>query len=146
MSGSLRSHSALAACLTAVLLSISGCQGRAAPERPELPGLIGTWEWVGTSGGIAGDSRTPRPDDPRITVRFDPAGKALFHSDGEVAREQRYRVSSEITIFGPGELPVLYFDDEELGRVVGIDGNGAALTLSDNVYDGFSLQYRRVDE
>jgi hypothetical protein len=51
-----------------------------------------------------------------------------------------------MTIVGPEELPVLYFDGEELGRVVRIDANGARLTLSDNVYDGLSLEYRRVRE
>lgn len=40
----------------------------------------------------------------------------------------------------------LCFDDEELGRVVQIDAAGTTLTLSDNVYDGFSLEYRRVEE
>jgi hypothetical protein len=111
-----------------------------------VPELFGTWEWVGTSGGITGDSRPPQPDDPVIKVRFAPDGTAAFSRDGEVAREQRYRLSSEVTIFGPEPLPVLYFDDEDMGRVVRIEDSGTALTLSDNVHDGFALQYRRVTE
>jgi hypothetical protein len=70
----------------------------------------------------------------------------MLGRDGEVAREQRYRLSSEVTIFGPEPLPVLYFDDEDMGRVVRIEDSGTALTLSDNVHDGFALQYRRVTE
>ncbi|MEK6254487.1 MAG: hypothetical protein N2B05_07335 [Gemmatimonadales bacterium] len=130
------------AVLLVFILSLSACGGGSDP----VPELFGTWEWVGTSGGITGDSRTPRPDDPAVTVRFDPGGTAVFSRDGEVAREQRYRLSSEVTIFGPEELPVLYFDDEDLGRVVRIEDSATTLTLSDNVYDGFSLQYGRVTE
>ena len=126
-----------------VLVLTAGCEGTG---RPLVPGLFGTWEWTGTSGGIAGDSRSPQPDDPRITVRFGPDGKALFMRDGSVAREQSYRLASEATIFGPDERPVLYFDDDELGRVVRIDEAGSTLSLSDNVYDGFSLHYHRVEE
>lgn len=129
--------------LAALLIAAGGCDGSGPPQVPEL---FGTWEWVGTRGGIAGDARTPRADDPRITVRFSPGGTAEFRRDGDVSREQRYRLSSEVTIFGPDPLPVLYFDDEELGRVVRIADSGASLTLSDNVYDGFSLKYRRVEE
>lgn len=126
----------------AVLL-VSGCDAQEeATSAP--PTLVGTWEWAGTSGGIGGESRVPGQGDARITVQFRADGTAVFHRDGEVSREQRYRISSEVTILGPGELPVLYFDDEELGRVVGLHESGQTLTLSDNVYDGFSLEYRRV--
>ena len=106
---------------------------------------MGTWEWAGTSGGIAGDTRLPGPDDPRVTVEFAADGTARFRRDGEVAREQRYRLVREATIYDADPLPVLYFDDEELGRVVRITADGATLTLSDNVYDGFSLEYRRAE-
>lgn len=73
-------------------------------------------------------------------------GAAVFSRDGEVAREQRYHVSTEATIFGPEALPVLYFDDEDMGRVLRIEDSGSTLTVSDNVYDGFSLHYRRIGE
>ena len=128
--------------LSVLLLAALACGGGSDP----VPELFGTWEWVGTSGGIGGDSRTPRPDDPAITVRFAPDGTAVFSREGEVAREQRYRLTSEATIFGPEALPVLYFDDEGVGRVLRIEDSGLSLTLSDNVYDGFSLHYRRVAE
>lgn len=111
-----------------------------------LPALYGTWEWTGTGGGVAGETREPRPDDPRITVRFSPNGTAVFRRDGEVAREQRFRLVTEVTIFGASPKVVLYFDDEETGRVVEINEAGTKLTLSDNVYDGFSLHYRRSEE
>lgn len=130
------------AVLSILLLAAWACGGGSDP----VPELFGTWEWVGTSGGIGGDSRAPRPDDPTITVRFAPDGAAVFSRDGEVAREQRYRVSTEATIFGSEALPVLYFDDEDMGRVLRIEDSGSTLTLSDNVYDGFSLHYRRIVE
>lgn len=128
--------------LSIFIFAALACGGASEP----VPELFGTWEWVGTSGGITGDSRTPQPEDPVITVRFARGGTAVFSRDGEVAREQRYRLSSEVTIFGPEALPVLYLDDEDMGRVVRIEDSGTTLTLSDNVYDGFSLHYRRVAE
>ena len=140
MHGALR-RSALTVLSIPILVALA-CGGGSDP----VPELFGTWEWVGTSGGITGDSRTPRPEDPVITVRFASGGTAVFSRDGEVAREQRYRLSSEVTIFGPEALPVLYFDDEDVGRVVRIEDSGTTLTLSDNVYDGFMLEYRRVTE
>lgn len=130
------------AVLSILLMAATACGGGSDP----VPELFGTWEWVGTSGGVGGDSRAPRPDDPTITVCFAPDGTAAFSRDGEVAREQRYRVSTEATIFGPEALPVLYFDDEDMGRVLRIEDSGSTLTLSDNVYDGFSLHYRRTAE
>ena len=133
----------LTAALAVLLVSACDSQGGATSAPPKL---IGVWEWAGTSGGVDGESRLPGPGDPRITLQFESDGRAIFRRDGNVAREQRYRVSNEVTILGPEELPVLYFDDEELGRVVWIDENGETLTLSDNVYDGFSLEYGRVRE
>lgn len=132
-----------AARLAVPVILALGC---GAGDGPAVPDLLGAWQWTETSGGVGGESRTPRPDDPRITVRFEVDGTAVFHSDGEVARQQRYRIFDEVTVLGPEKRPVLYFDDEDVGRVVQIDPAGPTLTLSDNVYDGYSLHYIRVPE
>lgn len=129
---------------TAVVVSVAAALACGCADGPLVAELVGTWEWTGTSGGIAGDTRLPGPDDPRVTVEFVADGTARFRRDGEVAREQRFRLVREATIYDADPLPVLYFDDEDLGRVVRISADGERLSLSDNVYDGFSLEYRRV--
>ncbi len=125
----------------AVVLASGGCASTdAAPAD-----LYGTWEWMDTSGGIAGETRTAGPGDPRITVELKADGTAVFRRNGVEARTQRFRVVSEMSIYHGTEMPVLYYDEEDLGRVVQVFDGGTILTLSDNVYDGFSLRYRRVD-
>ena len=112
---------------------------------PDVPvDLFGTWEYTGTSGGIAGESRVPRPSDPRITVEFRRDGTAVFRRDGEVARTLRYRIANEPSIYHGADMPVLYYDEEALGRVIQVLDEGRTLSLSDNVYDGLSLTYRRI--
>jgi hypothetical protein len=50
------------------------------------------------------------------------------------------------TILAAVLLPVSGCDGDESAPVVRIEDSGAILILSDNVYDGFSLRYRRVEE
>jgi hypothetical protein len=101
----------------------------------------GTWELAGTSGGLDGMG-VPLPEGPRDRVVL--TRENIWKQrgpDGSVARP--FTVRKGKTIFsaddqwmvvwgsGRGELVLQLAADEQL-------------TVSENVYDGFSSSYRRV--
>jgi hypothetical protein len=106
--------------------------------------LIGTWEWVESSGGIAGEARRPTGDEPPFTVEFRADGSALFRTGDTINQTRRYQVGTEESIYHGREMPALYLEDDAVPRIIQITEDGGGLTLSENVFDGFSQTYRRL--
>ncbi len=102
---------------------------------------LGRWYYVGTSGGIAGTSHG-EPDGSSIVITganeiesYDAEGALI----GSVSFEPTWGSSifsteNDWILDAAGELP----------RVISLYEDGETMSLSDNVYDGFSSSYRRT--
>ena len=101
--------------------------------------IVGTWKLVESSGGLSGGGRIPFPD---MTVQFTKDGDARWYVDGELTYSASYSTRMGRTIFSPDPVPVICLTD---GWVYGYSfPDSDTLVLSQDAYDGFQDEYRRV--
>ena len=111
-----------------------------ASERSVLPeAYLGRWYYAGSSGGIAGDGLG---DEPTGYIEIGGDGTiATFEEDGTLVGTGAYEAALGETIFSSEPLWVLRTGGIEQAAFFSDDAQ--RLTLSDNVYDGFSRSYVR---
>ena len=93
---------------------------------------LGRWYYMGSSGGIAGSG-----------MGDDPVGYIVITADNTIESTESFTPSLGPSIFTTEDVWILDADSF-VPRVIRTFEGGATMTLSDNVYDGFSLGYARV--
>jgi hypothetical protein len=130
----------------ALILGLAACGDDAPTSAPgplTLPAaFLGSWELVGTSGGIDGKGLpTPAGAKPaRIVI----AAKNTFERlapDGSVSA-QRFVVKRGKTIFSADDQWMIVLADGALELVLQLEPDGT-LSMSENVFDGYGTSYKR---
>lgn len=103
--------------------------------------LFGFWYWVQSSGGIAGIIETPATVGYTRIFVFDGFGSFYEFRNGILFKRTRYNVVTKPTIFGTVS-PVLEIPGY-LDMVVSFP-DSRSMTLTENVYDGFTLNFIRI--
>ena len=103
--------------------------------------IIGTWNWIKTTGGIAGIEDTPQSTGQTRTIVFDNEQIVKFYVNDSLTKEGVYRLGLAETIFHKDPEPVLFIDDS-LWYAYSFP-NDNKLILQENIYDGFVHEYRR---
>lgn len=113
---------------------------RSAGTEPAQEALSGTWEWVGSSGGIAGRSVTPASEG--YTVRFSFSGNQLsiFRNDSLRATAQ-FTVRDDEVTYQPS-ISVFGFDGG-IDTQTFVDLPGDTIMLNDPCCDRFSHRFVR---
>jgi len=125
---------------TTVIALGLGAAACAADGQSTLPeAYLGRWYYAGSSGGIAG---TGLDDEPTgyLVIRADGTIEH-FREDGTAVRTVEYRAKQAETIFSTGVLWVLHTGGIE--EAMQLSDDGQRMSLSENVYDGFSRAYVR---
>jgi hypothetical protein len=133
------------------LICLPACSEDAAPPRDDVkpePVLtlpeefLGEWEATGTSGGLDGKGiPVPEGSTPARVVITAENTIERRGPDGKVVT-QRFTVRKGKTIFSAEDLWAIRVGDMEQVIQIGPDGS---LGMSENVYDGYSTSYRRVN-
>lgn len=103
--------------------------------------LFGFWYWTQSSGGIGGIIQTPTTVGYTRIFLFDGFGNFYEFRNNRLFKRARYNVVNKQTIFGTVS-PVLEIPGY-LDMVVTFP-NYRTLTLTENVYDGFTLNFVRI--
>jgi len=109
----------------------------------------GTWTLVEMSGGIAGRTQTFPPGQRVVELlQSSPPSKytilVVVNDSPPAEREVRYETQ---TIFGTPGWMILQGSSGGIDQLVRYSPPPAdSLSLVDNVYDGFSYKYQRVEE
>lgn len=123
--------------------SLGGCSGGTDPSDDAFR-VEGSWRWVSSVGGIAGETRTPASEgfEQRLELRED--GTLRLHRDGELAVETTWEAPG-----GPGiGIPAII----EFGiphpfgfasATPSLADGGATLVLRDPCCDGFERTFVR---
>ena len=104
----------------------------------------GEWEVAGSSGGIAGDG------DPGVAaskIRMVLTRDHVMETrrpDGSVTK-RTFAIREGDTIFSSEPGFLLTLENSSMDLAVSVTPDGSGLSLSENVYDGFSTSYRRVE-
>ena len=109
-----------------------------APTTREL--LEGDWTWVESSGGIAGETRTPTSTGETMGLRFLGADSVELTRDGILRGATTYQLTSSVD----GGTVIEY---EE--AILGFGSQGLSVTqdvliLSDGCCDGFVFRFERA--
>ena len=131
--------------LAAVVLRVAGCDG--SPTAHGDDRVVGRWEWVRATGGIAGTERTPETEGVGRQLRFEPDGSVELWRDGDLQVRTSYRIRPSTgnapSAFDHDRIvygrPLFGWDWQHLIRV---DARG--LALRDPCCDGFEWEFRPV--
>lgn len=113
------------------------------PEDAPLPvddALTGTWQWLSSSGGIAGTTHTPQNTHKEITIIITPAKQFITYENGKKIRESGYTISRSKSIYTGEEADILESDFMRWSFKV----QNNQLYLSDEYADGYSHEYKRI--
>jgi len=129
-----------------VMLGLLGCSretGKPAAEALRLPdGYYGSWELIGTSGGMDGRGLEVGEGVRLVLTREQ---VAEYHEPGKPTRRERFAVRLDRSIFSAEPVWFLAGEGDTMGgRVIELSADGMQLTLSDNHPDGFNHHYRRL--
>ena len=123
--------------LFAIALGAAACAAESESTLPEA--YLGRWYYAGSSGGIAGDG-----------LGDEPTGYLVIHADGTIDsfREDGTRVGT--VAYEAGQAETIFSTEtqwvlrtEGLDQAIQLFDDGRQMSLSENVYDGFSRAYVR---
>lgn len=106
-----------------------------------LDNLIGKWEWVKSSGGIAGVTKTPENTSSEIMVEFT-TEKFIKFMNGDTIQEISYKIEIGKSIRKTEDTNLIIYED---GRIQSYEINGSTLLLFDECYDCFQNEYIREE-
>jgi hypothetical protein len=133
------------ACRLLVAVGLLGCFACGVTRDGDVAArLEGRWLWTGSSGGIVGNVKTVHPHAAARTLEFGTDGKARFRIGADVTETRSFTVRPTRSIFHGVERPALFYKGSDEGQIIEFSDGGRTLTLSQNVYDGFSSTYKRV--
>lgn len=132
-----------AALLAAWFLSLPGCTGDHAAA-PVQTGLAGSWRWISSSGGFAGETITPASAGYTRIVVYYPDGRYEEYRNSAIARSTRYTLVRETPPTRPDQKDVVYYaDDPSVSQIVTLSGTDT-LFLYDSCMDCYGHTYVHI--
>lgn len=122
-----------------MLLVLIGLAVWCCTEKDEVPvtGIVGTWNWISSTGGIAGVTETPESTGNKIVLVIS-MDSIKTYINGVLSSESKYTIETkESLLFGEPREMIIYED----GFRKMIDRSGSHLALIDDCYDCFTSEY-----
>ena len=126
-------------------VGISACQKESlAPELAPDSLLVGRWELIQTSGGIAGRT-VPADPTQKKEIMFEPNGQAQFFLNGAATTSAAFALTQALArTTNRTETFVTYGAPATTLPQYLAEVSATALVIRDDNPDGFSATYRRV--
>jgi hypothetical protein len=135
----------LTICFSFLLMSLS-CHKESVSDCATHPGeqaLTGTWKWVRTDGGFGNTIHdTPASTGKTIELTLQTNGHYSFTTNGTVTSSGTYQLLSKKCIHN-NEMKTYIDFSADTDLVVENPVTGNELFLSDDVYDGVGMQYKK---
>ena len=124
-----------------VLITFVGCRKDISLQDPSLEKLFGKWDWVNSSGGIAGGTRTPASEGYTFIIEFSKKGIYKTFKNGEVfwVKQGKFSLEKGTSIYHTGEANLINYKDEDRKQEIKFAGD--TLYLDDQCYDCYSNVY-----
>jgi len=115
-----------------------GCSNSEVPSLQSE--LLGEWQWIESSGGIAGVTHTPESTGEEHVLIFR-SNTVKKYINNTLVSETNYSIEQVDSSSGE-RVDLFVYDDGGIDRRIQLDGN--YLILYDyNVSDGFQYEYQR---
>jgi hypothetical protein len=140
---SFKSFSAIAFCSTMV---VSACQTNS-DQVNNSNGLTGTWQWIRTDGGMAANHihDTPASTGESLQLTLTEDGKFFRYVSGKLVSKGTYTLTKRDCIHSDQDKPFIQFVDSKERSLMVERMESQTLELSDEVYDGITMQFRRAE-
>jgi len=127
------------AAAVAVVATLA-CGGSTAPS--DFARILGRWDWVESSGGIAGVTLTPASTGHEMSLQFLPVGQVRLFEDGSLVRTVGYELLGDAQgdSVEVAYVPALWGFDSQTATFPG----GDELVLTDPCCDGFTYRWTRA--
>ncbi len=113
-------------------------------DKLEANDLIGKWNWLSSSGGIAGTTYTPESTGDVVVIEFTPDSVFRRYLNDSLIIESTFSIRSSESIYDHNPTQILVFDPDYVRQSFQFESPDE-LVLLDEVYDGFVSRYRRMD-
>ena len=123
------------ACLVLVFV-LAGCSSAV---EPSTKALVGSWEWVESSGGFAGTTTSPSSTSSSRQIVIT-ATTIQYYLDGSLLQTDSYSIQTKKSIFG-GDKQMLVYESERPSQSFEVDDN--KLLLNDECNDCYQSEYDR---
>ena len=130
-----------------LIMLFSSCKKDIGLDRDEIKGLFGEWEWIQTTGGLAGINATSLTTRDKEKIEFTKAGYYKKFVNDELVQKLRYHVTDNEPAVLHGlliEFKNTVFDRKNnlINQTFKISSD--TLELREDVMDGFSYYYVRI--
>jgi hypothetical protein len=109
---------------------------------PDLAKLYGSWNWVQSSGGFAGETTTPATAGYTMTVEFSPNGIYKWYKNNQLQGQAQYSMTTGNSIFSTEQVNQLQVEGSSTKQAVRFGGPDS-LFLNDECYDCYGHIYTR---
>lgn len=110
---------------------------------PQEKTLVGKWEWVVSTGGIAGMT-IKASENNRKQLLFTTDGDFEMFENGKSKIKTKYQIKDGKSITSTELVPMIYFLPDSTYWHQSYQLKGDSLFLFDEVYDGFGHTYVRT--
>jgi hypothetical protein len=132
------------AIATVFVLSLIACQ--ADNEKLDSDaGLVGTWEWVRTDGGLAFHiHETPSSSGQTVHLKFTRDKKFYRFVNGTLSASGTYSLANKKCIHSAENKTLISFSEPSIQEMMIDNLHSDTLEISDEYYDGTGSQFKRV--
>ena len=122
-----------------ILLALIGLVVSFCAEKEDIPvtNIVGTWNWISSTGGIAGVTETPEATGKTIQLMITQDSFRTYEN-GELTSESNYTIETKESLLY-GELREMIILEDGFCKM--IIRNGNKLVLVDDCYDCFISEY-----
>lgn len=110
---------------------------------PPPEDLLGSWTWVSSTGGFAGDTRTPGTTGYTEAILFRPDGRFELYRNDSLRSATTFAVRRESTMFHPGVGEVVHYGSGHMDQEATHAGPDTLL-LADRCIDCYIHIYLRI--
>jgi len=123
-------------------LLFASCSDKVLLETNEI---MGTWNWTGSSGGIAGVTYTPESTGENIVLEFTQDSVYREYLNDSLIIETEFSIITSESIYDHDSTKMIVFSPGMIRRSIVFDSPND-LILRDEAFDGFISNYRRINQ
>ena len=111
-------------------------------ESSILNNLTGKWDWVSSTGGIAGITYTPKSTGVKKVIEFTIDSVFRYYQKDTLTYETKYHILKSKSIYSQDSTFLISFDNHSIRQSYILKND--TLFLNDECYDCFGSTYVRI--
>lgn len=132
------------ASLSLLILSCTKDKNIKTSTYADIPSaMIGSWNWLSSSGGFAGVTYTPESTGEVRKIVFSSDNKIGYYVNGSLTAEHPFHLEKSISIFTNDSTLMLIVEPGTIMQSISFP-NIDTLELNDELFDGFEHEYKRL--